>query len=347
LRAAVLRAYRADLSIETVADPSCEEDGVVLKTLACGVCRSDWHGWVGEHPRVKPGQIPGHEYCGEVVEAGPRSGWKVGDRLIAPFILACGSCPACQSGQSNTCFDQRLPGFIEPGAFAEYISVPRSAQNLTRLPESLSPVMAAGLGCRVTTAWHALTGRAAVQAGEWLAVHGTGGIGLSCLLLGQALGARVIVVDVVQEKLDHALALGAEAAVNARDGDVAEKIRAITGGLGAHVSIEALGLEVTTNGSIDCLRPLGRHVQVGMPVGHTATMQINMNTVYMKNLALYGTRGMPAWRYPSLLGLIEAGRVDIRPLIAREIGLSGASAELRAFDGPTPPGVAVISDFLS
>lgn len=344
MRAAVLRQYRADLSIEEVPDPACESDGVVLKVLACGICRSDWHGWVGEHPRVKPGQIPGHEYCGEVVEAGPRSGWKVGDRLIAPFILACGSCPACQSGHSNTCFDQRLPGFIEPGAFAEYISVPRD-HNLARLPDSLSPVMAAGLGCRVTTAWHALTGRAAVQAGEWLAVHGTGGIGLSCLILGRALGARVIVVDVVQEKLDHALSLGAEAAINARDGDVAARIRDITGGLGAHVSVEALGIEATTNGSIDCLRPLGRHVQVGMPVGHTATMQINMNTVYMKNLALFGTRGMPAWRYPSLLGLIEAGRVDIRPLIAREVGLSGASAELRAFDSPTPPGVAVISDF--
>lgn len=344
MRAAVLRAFREDLSIEDVADPTCEEDGVVLKVLACGVCRSDWHGWVGEHPRVKPGQIPGHEYCGEVVEAGPRSGWKVGDRLIAPFILACGSCPACQSGQSNTCFDQRLPGFTEAGAFAEYISVPRG-HNLARLPESLSPVTAAGLGCRVTTAWHALTGRAALQGGEWLAVHGTGGIGLSCLILGRALGARVIVVDVVQEKLDHALSLGAEAAVNARTENVAERIREITGGLGAHVSVEALGIEATTNGSIECLRPLGRHVQVGLPVGHTAHMQINMNAVYMKNLALFGTRGMPAWRYPSLLGLIEAGRVDVAPLIAREIGLSGASAELRAFDGPAPPGVAVISDF--
>lgn len=344
MRAAVLRTYRADLSIETVPDPVCEEDGVVLRTLACGICRSDWHGWVGEHPRVKPGQIPGHEYCGEVVEAGPRSGWKPGDKLIAPFILSCGSCPACQSGESHTCFDQRLPGFIEPGAFAEYISVPRG-HNLTRLPDSLSPVQAAGLGCRVTTAWHALTGRAAVRAGEWLAVHGTGGIGLSCLILGQALGARVIVVDVVPEKLSHALSLGAEAAIDAREGDVAQRIREITGGLGAHVSVEALGIEVTTNASIECLRPLGRHVQVGMPVGHTAVMPIHMNTVYMKNLALYGTRGMPAWRYPSLLGLIEAGRVDVAPLIAREVALTGASAELRAFDGPTPPGVAVISDF--
>jgi len=343
MRAAVLREYNAPLSIETLADPVCPGDGVVLRVMACGVCRSDWHGWVGEHPRIKPGQIGGHEYCGEVVEAGPLATYRVGDRLVAPFILACGTCPSCQAGAQNTCPNQRLPGFVEPGAFAEYVAVPFD-HNLSRLSDTLSPTVAAGLGCRVTTAWHALTGRAAVQAGEWLAVHGTGGIGLSTLILGRALGARVIVVDVVAEKLTHAMGLGAEAAVNARDGDVAARIKEMTGG-GAHVSVEALGIPETTNASIECLRPLGRHVQVGMPVGHHAKMQINMNAVYMGNLALFGTRGMPSWRYPSLLGLIEAGRVDMSPLIAREIPLSGVSAELAAFNGPTAPGVAVVTDF--
>ena len=299
MRAAVLREYNADLAVEDLPDPRPEEDGVVLRTLACGICRSDWHGWSGEHPRVKPGQIPGHEYCGEVVEAGPLASWQAGDRLVAPFILACGKCPACQSGQQNVCPDQRLPGLIEPGAFAEYVSVP-FAHNLARLPESMAPTTAAALGCRATTAWHALTGRADVKAGEWLAIHGTGGIGLSTLLIAKALGARVVVVDIVQEKLDHALSLGADAAVDARAGGTAEAIRDLTGG-GAHVSVEALGIAQTTNASIECLRPLGRHVQVGMPVGHTARMEINMNAVYMKNLALFGTRGMPSWRYPSLL----------------------------------------------
>ncbi len=158
------------------------------------------------------------------------------------------------------------------------------------------------------------------------------------------MGARVVVVDVVSAKLDHALGLGAEAAVNATDGDTATRIREITNG-GAHVSVEALGIAATTNASIACLRPLGRHVQVGMPVGHSARMEIDMNAVYMGNLALYGTRGMPSWRYPGLLSLIVGKGVDFRPLIAREIGLSDAGRELAAFDGPTPPGVAVITDF--
>lgn len=344
MRAAVIRQYRADLSLETVPDPVCEADGVVVKVLACGICRSDWHGWVGEHAKVKPGAIPGHEYCGEVVEAGPLARWNVGERIIAPFILACGECPECRSGQTTTCRAQRVPGFGEPGAYAEYVSVPH-AHNLTRLPEFLTPALAAGLGCRVTTAYHALTGRAGLQAGEWLAIHGTGGIGLSALLIGKALGARIVAVDVVPDRLTHALSLGAEHVINAAEGDTAARIREVTGG-GAHVSIEALGIEATANASIECLRPLGRHVQVGLPTGHTATMQINMNAVYMKQLALFGTRGMPAWRYPSLLSLIETGRVDVRPIVARHVGLSQASAELRAFDAPMPPGVAVITDLL-
>ena len=345
MRAAVLRAYNEDLSIEDVPNPDCPEDGVVLEVLACGICRSDWHGWTGEHARLELGQIGGHEYCGEVVEAGPRATHRTGDRLIAPFILACGACPSCRSGDQNTCLHQRLPGFTEPGAFAEYVAVPFD-HNLSPLPESLSPASAAGLGCRVTTAWHALTGRAAVQPGEWLAVHGTGGIGLSALLLGRAIGARVIVVDVVAEKLTHALGLGAEAAIDARNGDAAGQIREITKG-GAHVSIEALGRPETTNASIACLRPLGRHVQVGMPVGHTARMEIDMAAVYTGQLALYGTRGMPSWKYPSLLGLIETGRVDVSPLVAREVALSDTGAELAVFNGPAPPGIAVITDFLN
>ncbi|MBM2576838.1 alcohol dehydrogenase catalytic domain-containing protein [Jannaschia sp. Os4] len=342
MRAAVLREYRQPLALEDVPEPECPRDGVVLRVEACGVCRSDWHGWVGEHPRVKPGQIGGHEYCGEVVEAGPEARWSVGDRLVAPFILSCGTCPECRSGHANTCLDQRLPGFIEPGAFAEYVAVPRD-HNLAALPEGMDPAVAAGMGCRVTTAWHALTGRAQLAAGEWLAVHGTGGVGLSAAILGRAMGAKVVVVDVVREKLDHALGLGMEGAVMASE-TTAEEIREITGG-GADVSVEALGIPATVNASLRCLRARGRHVQVGMPVGHTARMEVDMSAVYQGNLALYGTRGMPAWRYPSLLDLVVRGRVDLSPLIARHVGLSDVSAELAAFDGPTPPGVAVVTDF--
>ncbi|MBF9044741.1 alcohol dehydrogenase catalytic domain-containing protein [Rhodobacterales bacterium HKCCE4037] len=342
MRAAVIREFREDLSIETVDDPACPDNGVVLEVAACGVCRSDYHGWVGEHPKVSLGAILGHEYCGTVVEAGPQAKHKVGERLIAPFILACGACPACATGVSNTCANQVVPGFGTPGAYAQFIAVPFD-HNLVTLPDSISPALAAGLGCRVTTAWHALTDRAQLRPGEWIAVHGTGGVGLATLLLARSLGARVVAVDVVEEKLDHALAHGAEAVVNAAKVDAAEAIRDITGG-GAHVSIEALGIGPTTNASLDCLRVLGRHVQIGMPAGH-AMMEVNMGAIYSKQLSVFGTRGMPAWKYPGLLDMIERGAVDISPMLAREVALSGASAELRAMHGPTAPGTAVITDF--
>lgn len=344
MRAAVVREFNQDLSIETVDDPVCPENGVVLKVDACGVCRSDYHGWVGGHPKVHSGSIMGHEYCGTVVEAGGRAKYKVGDQLIAPFILGCGTCAHCQTGTSNACESAIVPGFGAPGAYAEYVAVPFD-HNLVHLPETMAPSLAAGLGCRVTTAWHALTDRSQVRAGEWVAVHGTGGIGLSTLLLAKMLGAQVVVVDVVQEKLDHAISLGADAGVNAATQDVAEAIREITGG-GAQVSIEALGIAQTTNASIECLATLGRHVHVGMPSGD-GMMSLNMRAIYSKQLAFYGTRGMPSWKYPSLLDMIERGEVDLSPMVAREIGLSQASKELSAMNGPTSPGTAVITDMAS
>ncbi len=344
MRAAVIRDFQSDLSLETVDDPICPENGVVLKVEACGVCRSDYHGWVGQHPKVTSGSILGHEYCGTVVEVGSRARHKQGDRLIAPFILACGDCPACQTGVSNTCENSIVPGFGAPGAYAEYVAVPFD-HNLVHLPETMSPALAAGLGCRVTTAWHALTDRAAVRAGEWVAVHGTGGIGLATLLLAKMLGARVVVVDIVDAKLTHATEHGADAVVNAATTNAAEAIRDITGG-GADVSIEALGIEATTNASVECLATLGRHVHVGMPAGD-GRMNINLRAIYAKQLAFYGTRGMPAWKYPSLLSMIERGAVDISPMVAREVALSQASEELRAMKGPTPPGTAVITNFLA
>lgn len=342
MRAAVVREFNDDLSIETVADPVCPDNGVVLEVAACGVCRSDYHGWVGEHPKVTKGSILGHEYCGTVVEAGKQARHRIGERLIAPFILGCGDCPACRTGASNTCESAIVPGFGAPGAYAQYVAVPFD-HNLVELPETMSPALAAGLGCRVTTAWHALTDRAGVRAGEWVAVHGTGGIGLSTLLLAKMLGARVVVVDIVEEKLAHAKRLGADAAVNAAQGNVAEAIRDITGG-GAQVSVEALGIEATTNASVECLATLGRHVHVGMPAGD-GMMRVNMRAIYSKQLAFYGTRGMPSWKYPTLLGMIERGDVDLSPMLDREVTLSGASAELRAMKGATPPGTAVITDF--
>ena len=344
MRAAVLPGARA-LAVREVADPDCPEDGVVLDVLACGVCRSDWHAWTGSDPDIAFPQVIGHEYCGEVIATGAGvTRWRVGDRVIAPFILACGACPRCAEGHQTACDKQIVPGFTAPGAMAERIGVPRADQNLARLPPSLDPAVAAALGCRVTTAWHGLTGRAALRGGEWLAVFGAGGVGLSALILGRALGARVVMVDVVPGKLALATELGAAAVVDAREGDPAARVREITGG-GADVAVEALGIAETTANALRSLRKLGRMVQIGMPAGSQTTMALPMDAVYSGQLAVFGTRGMPAWRYPSLLDLIEGAGLDLSSLVTRRIALSQVEGELALFDGPAPPGVAVVTDF--
>jgi alcohol dehydrogenase len=343
--AATLRAPRTALEIGLHPDPDCPRDGVVLQVLACGICRSDWHVWVGSDPDVTLPHVPGHEFCGVVVETGPDvKSWQVGNRVIAPFILACGACSDCQAGHQTICASQIVPGFTTPGAFAEQVAVARADVNLTALPDGMDPALAAALGCRVTTAWHALTGRAALAPGEWLGIWGGGGVGLAALLLGRAMGARVAVADVVPEKLDQARRLGAAAVIDARDPDAAMAMRAATGG-GVHVAIEALGITETTANAIVSLRKLGRMVQVGMPAGTQTRMTLPWDAVYSGQLAIYGTRGMPAHRYPSLLDFITATGLDLSPMIARRVPLSRVSAELALFDHPAPPGVAVITDF--
>ena len=344
MRAAIMTGLRAPLQIAALPDPTPPPGGVVLRVLACGICRSDWHIWGGARPLSFP-HVLGHEYCGEVVATGAGvTRWKAGDRVIAPFILACGTCPDCQSGQQTICAGQQIPGIRAQGAYAEYLSVPFADTNLAALPEGLDEAVAAGMGCRVTTAWEALTGRAALAPGEWLAVFGSGGVGLSAVMLGRALGARVVAVDVVQDKLDHALAHGAEAVVNAAQEPAFEGVRRATGG-GAHVAVEALGLPQTAGDALKSLRPLGRMVQIGMPAGEHTTQALPWDALYFGQLAVFGTRGMAGRRYPELFSFLRATGLDLSPLIARRVPLSAAGAELAAFDGPTPPGVAVITDF--
>jgi D-arabinose 1-dehydrogenase-like Zn-dependent alcohol dehydrogenase len=343
MRAARLTGWRAPLEIARLPDPAPPEGGVVLRVLACGVCRSDWHAWTGADPVPLPFTL-GHEYCGEVVATGAGvTRWRPGDLVVAPFILACGRCPTCASGAQTACPDQAVPGFTVPGAWAEYVAVPFAETNLAPLPEGMDPALAAAFGCRVTTAWHALTGRAALRPGEWLAVFGGGGVGLAAAMLGRAMGARVVVVDVVEEKLAHARAQGAEATVNASAGFAHAAVREITGG-GAHVAIEALGRPETAGAALRSLRKLGRMVQVGLPAGDHASQTLPWDAVYSGQLAVFGTRGMPAWRYPALFDFLAASGLDLSPLIARRVRLSDATAELAAFDGPAPPGVAVITD---
>lgn len=343
MKAALMTEYDAELPLETVPDPTCPRDGVVVAVRACGVCRSDHHAWKGADPDVALPHVMGHEFAGDVLEVGlDVRAFAVGDRVTAPFILGCGTCPDCRAGEPTICNHQEVIGFTGWGAFAERVVIRNADFNLVHLPENVGYTAAAGMGCRVTTAFRAVVDRGRLQPGEWLAVHGCGGVGLSAIMIGAALGAPVVAVDINPDALEMARSFGATATVNASDGDTGAAVREITQG-GAHVSIEGLGITPTFETSLRSLRKMGRHVQIGMPVGAHATPTLPLlELVYARQLTLHGTRGIGATRFAALFEMIAAGRLDPARLVTRTIPLSGAAAALREMDSFQTSGVTVI-----
>ena len=347
MRAAVFDQANAPLEVREVPEPSCPPDGVLVAVEACGVCRSDWHAWKGADPDVTPPHVPGHEFAGVVLEVGKDCHrFQAGQRVTAPFILACGHCPECLGGDPTVCADQAVIGFSAWGAFAERLPVPRADFNLIALPETLGAVEAAGMGCRVTTAFRGLIDRAYLQPGEWLAVHGCGGVGLSAVMIGAAVGAQVLAIDLNEEALAMAAKLGASKTLNVGSlSDIGEAVREETGG-GAHVSIDALGITETFHNSIHGLRRLGRHVQIGMPLGRHAEPSLPLlDLVYSRQIAVMGTRGIAAGRFPALFGMIAAGRLQPARLVSKTIPLEEAGAALAAMDGFVGAGITVIDRF--
>ena len=216
MRAALYEGFGQPLSIQTVPDPVPPQRGVVIRVKATGLCRSDWHGWMGHDPDIKLPHVPGHEFAGVIEALGKDvTRWKVGDRVTVPFVCACGSCPQCASGNHQVCERQTQPGFTHWGSFAEYVPIDNADVNLVGLPDELDYVTAASLGCRFATSFRALVDQGRVSAGQWVAVHGCGGVGLSAIMIASALGANVVAVDISDKKLEFARSLGAIATVNA------------------------------------------------------------------------------------------------------------------------------------
>ena len=332
MRAVIYSGYGVTPELTQVADPACPADGVVIAVGATGVCRSDWHAWKGHDPVPLP-HIGGHELAGAVVQAGPEvTRWRAGDRVTVPFVCGCGRCEYCLAGQAQVCPRQTQPGFTGPGSFAELVAIHAAQENLVPLPPSVDFVTAAGLGCRFATAFRAVTAHGRVRAGDWVVVHGCGGVGLSAVMIASAFGARVIAVDVAAAALDRARELGAEFTVGAGSDSVAA-VGEITGG-GAHVSIDALGSPATAVNSVRCLRRRGRHVQVGLLLGQASAPPIPMDLVIARELEIYGSHGMAARDYPAMMTMVADGALRPGSAIGQVIGLDGIGRTLAAMDQP-------------
>jgi D-arabinose 1-dehydrogenase-like Zn-dependent alcohol dehydrogenase len=335
VRAVVYEAFGRMPTVETVPDPAPGAHGAVVRVEASGLCRSDWHGWMGHDPAIQRfPHVPGHELAGvvEAVGADVRR-WRPGDRVTVPFVCACGNCPQCAAGNHQICDRQTQPGFTHWGSFAEFAALDWADVNLVALPNGLDAEAAAALGCRFATAYRAVLQVGRVRAGEWVAVHGCGGVGLSAVMIATAAGARVIALDISEPALGLARQAGAEFAVPA-----GTDVREHTDG-GAHVSLDAIGSEAACAASIAGLRNRGRHVQVGLL---PAPPRVPMDLVIARELELLGSHGMAAHAYPEMLALVQAGRLRPAQLVSSRIDLDEAPQALAAMSDASPSGVTVI-----
>jgi alcohol dehydrogenase len=346
MKAVLFTEFGGQLSLQEVQDPVVPEDGVVIQVKANGICRSDWHGWQGHDSDVRLPHVPGHELAGIVVEVGKAvKNWHEGDRVTVPFSCGCGACEQCVSGNQQICDNYFQPGFTAWGSFAEFVAIRYADVNLVRLPDDMYFTEAACLGCRFITSFRAVVHQGRVRGGEWVAVHGCGGVGLSAIMIANAFGANVIAIDIDDAKLDFARSVGATHTVNARsESSVVEAVMELSKG-GAHISLDALGSAETCRNSILNLRKRGRHIQVGLMVADDSTPRIPMGPVIAKELEVYGSHGMQAHEYGPMLSMITSGKLEPARLISKSVTLNESIAELEGMSTFQGLGVSIITHF--
>lgn len=350
MKAAVLEEFKKPLNVREVSDPDLTRDGVILKIEATGVCRSDWHAWVGEWNGFIPPlpHILGHEMSGVVEEAGGNvRNFKRGDRVIVPFTQGDGTCPHCLAGHSNVCDHQVMPGFTYNGGFSQYVHIPKADHNLMMLPDGVDFLEASAMGCRFMTAFHGVTDRGNVRGGEWVAVFGAGGVGLSAIQIATAMSANVIAVDISDEKLDFAKKVGAVATINSKKENAPEAIKEITKG-GANVAIDALGIQETMLNSVLSLNKRGRHVQIGMTSFKNGGMlNIPLNDIVSREIQFSGSFGMPISEYPTMLQMVEKKRLHPGKLVTDTISLNGIDKVFNDMSNFSGLGVTVVTQFIA
>ncbi|MDE0560384.1 zinc-dependent alcohol dehydrogenase family protein [Algoriphagus sp. NF] len=346
MKALVYEQFQTSPKIQKVKDPTPEKNGVVIEVKATGLCRSDWHGWMGHDEDIELPHVPGHEFAGIVSAVGKNvKKWKIGDRVTVPFVCACGICPTCASGNQHVCDDQFQPGFTHWGSFAEYVRIDRANTNLVAIPESMEFETAASLGCRFATSFRAVVDQGKVSGGQWVAVFGCGGVGLSAIMIAKALGAQVIAIDISEKQLQIAKKLGADVLLNPlTESAIPTAILEITHG-GAHVSLDCLGKSLLAYDSVASLRKRGKHIQVGLLLDSEKDTALPMNLVIAKELEILGSHGMQAWRYQEMMDMISTGKLKPELLIGKTISLEEATKALPEMNKFENQGITIINQF--
>lgn len=355
MKVARAAGVRGLVTVEDMPVPEIGPEDALVRIVASGICRSDWHIWNGDWTwfgvKLNKSGVLGHEVGGVVECVGSKvTGVKPGDKVTVPFHLSCGHCNQCKHGHQNRCDDGASGNLTDgSGGWAQYMRVPNAELNCIVLPEGINELTAAALGCRYMTAWHAVQGQGAIVGGETAAIFGCGGVGLAAVEIAACLGGDVIAVDIDDAKLETARKAGARAVVNAKGlspEDVAKAVKRLTpGDSGAEMAVDALGLEHTVNSAIHSLKKGGRLAQVGLTSQAEQGMaRVPLDLIVNRELQVRGSLGNPHWSYAELLKLVSQNRLRPQDLISREVKLSDVNSVLHDMDDFKTTGYVVITD---
>ncbi|MGO1667342.1 zinc-binding dehydrogenase [Flaviflexus sp.] len=348
MKASVLRDVKKGLQVEEIRTPRPRTGEVLVKVRACGMCHSDLHVIHGDIAFPLPAVL-GHEVSGEIVEVGPgneHTGLEVGQNVAGAFLMPCGQCSACSEGRDDLCgpfFDMnRLKGQLydgqtrlfgldgeeiaqySMGALAEYCVIPSTS--VAPIPDNVDPVAAAIIGCAVLTAYGAVRRGADVRHGESVAVVATGGVGSNIIQISRAFGAKhVIAIDVADDKLEAARALGATHTINSTKEDVREKVFEYTGGRGVDVAFEALGRPETWQSALVALKDGGRMVPIGLGAG-VQTADVEINRTVRRSQSIIGSYGARTRHdLPATIDLASHGIINYKDIVSQHYSLENVA----------------------
>jgi alcohol dehydrogenase len=310
-------------SWDEVPHPVLKADGdVIVKISSSTICGTDLHILKGDVPEVTPGTILGHEAVGTIVEKGAGvTTVEVGDRVLVSCITSCGRCRFCKEGRYGLCTGGGgwILGHLIDGVQAEYARIPFADTSVYKVPEELTDEQVLFLADILPTAFEVGVLAGHVQPGDTVAIVGAGPIGLAAIMTAKLLTPGTIVaIDLADSRLEKARAFGADVTINNAGEDAVAKVMALTGGLGADVAVEAVGVPDTFELCTELIRPGGRVANVGVH-GHSATL--HLEKLWIRDVTI--TMGLVDTNTTArLLKLISEGRLDPLPFATHRYPLS-------------------------
>jgi 2-desacetyl-2-hydroxyethyl bacteriochlorophyllide A dehydrogenase len=318
------------VEIREIDVPQPGQGEVLIQMKASAICRSDMSLYYGTSvfEGTELGQnIPGHEPAGVITEVGPGvSKLKTGDRVAVYLALGCGECPHCKSGYKMFCKEFKCVGFDAHGGDADYLVVP--AENCMKLPDEMDFVTAAVSTDAVGTLYHAQK-RLGISGRDILVVFGMGPMGGAGVMIAKGLGATVIAVDMLDERLELASELGADYVLNGQKVDVLAEIDRITKGKGADAAIDCTGNPFAENNALTCVRVHGRVAFIG----ECKETKINPSEQFIrKQITLMGSWYFPIQEFEEIAQFIVRKNLPVEKLVSHRFTIDEAATAFKLFD---------------